>query len=110
MKKVRLGGVQRRGHRAAGGGRPRRASRQGVGRASGSGGPQRHPAAAAEGGFVADFVRDIDLGVEVGIAQKAQETDIVRTLTLLPGVSTVGEASSGFNVRGGNADQNLINL
>ena len=42
------------------------------------------------------------------IPQLLGETDIVRTLTLLPGVSTVGEASSGFNVRGGNADQNLI--
>jgi len=36
------------------------------------------------------------------------EVDIIRTLTLLPGVSTVGEGSSGFNVRGGNIDQNLI--
>ncbi len=44
------------------------------------------------------------------IPQLLGETDIVRTLTLLPGVSTVGEASSGFNVRGGNADQNLILL
>lgn len=44
------------------------------------------------------------------IPQLLGETDVVRTLTLLPGVSTVGEASSGFNVRGGNADQNLILL
>ena len=44
------------------------------------------------------------------IPQLLGETDIVRTLTLLPGVSTVGEASNGFNVRGGNADQNLILL
>ncbi len=36
------------------------------------------------------------------------EVDIIRTLTLLPGVSTIGEGSSGFNVRGGNIDQNLI--
>lgn len=38
------------------------------------------------------------------------ETDVIRTLTLLPGISTVGEGASGFNVRGGAADQNLILL
>ena len=38
------------------------------------------------------------------------EVDVIRSLTLLPGVSTVGEGSSGFNVRGGNTDQNLILL
>jgi len=38
------------------------------------------------------------------------EADIIRSLILLPGISTVGEVSSGFNVRGGNADQNLILL
>ncbi|MFD2519122.1 TonB-dependent receptor [Salinimicrobium flavum] len=38
------------------------------------------------------------------------EVDIVRSLLLLPGVSNAGEASSGFNVRGGAADQNLILL
>ncbi|MEO0469328.1 MAG: carboxypeptidase-like regulatory domain-containing protein [Bacteroidota bacterium] len=36
------------------------------------------------------------------------ETDVVKSLLLLPGVSSVGEGSSGFNVRGGNVDQNLI--
>lgn len=44
------------------------------------------------------------------IPQLLGETDIVRSLTLLPGVTTVGEGASGFNVRGGNADQNLILL
>ncbi|MEN8247887.1 MAG: TonB-dependent receptor [Bacteroidota bacterium] len=38
------------------------------------------------------------------------EVDVLKTITLLPGVSTVGEASSGFNVRGGGSDQNLILL
>jgi hypothetical protein len=38
------------------------------------------------------------------------ETDVIRSLLLLPGVSTVGEGASGFNVRGGNVDQNLILL
>ncbi len=40
----------------------------------------------------------------------AGEVDILKSLILLPGVSTQGEASSGFNVRGGGVDQNLILL
>lgn len=36
------------------------------------------------------------------------EADILRTVLTLPGVKTVGEASAGFNVRGGSADQNLV--
>ncbi|SFF38188.1 TonB-dependent receptor [Thermoflexibacter ruber] len=36
------------------------------------------------------------------------EVDIVRSIQLLPGVSTVGEGASGFNVRGGGVDHNLI--
>ena len=40
----------------------------------------------------------------------AGETDILKSLVLLPGVSSVGEASSGFNVRGGSSDQNLVLL
>ena len=38
------------------------------------------------------------------------ETDVLRSILLLPGVSTVGEGASGFNVRGGNIGQNLILL
>jgi hypothetical protein len=38
------------------------------------------------------------------------EADIIRSLQLLPGVTTVGEGATGFNVRGGNTDQNLILL
>ncbi len=38
------------------------------------------------------------------------EVDIVKAIQLLPGVTTVGEGASGFNVRGGNIDQNLILL
>ncbi|MBC8111977.1 MAG: TonB-dependent receptor [Verrucomicrobia bacterium] len=38
------------------------------------------------------------------------ETDIIRSIQLLPGVSTVGEGAPGFNVRGGNVDQNLVLL
>ncbi len=36
------------------------------------------------------------------------EVDILRITTTLPGVKTVGESSTGLNVRGGAADQNLI--
>lgn len=38
------------------------------------------------------------------------EVDIIRAIQLLPGVTTAGEGASGFNVRGGNVDQNLILL
>ena len=38
------------------------------------------------------------------------ETDLLRGLQMLPGVSTVGEASNGINVRGGSTDQNLMLL
>ncbi len=38
------------------------------------------------------------------------EADILRVVLTLPGVQSVGEASTGFNVRGGSADQNLILL
>ena len=38
------------------------------------------------------------------------ESDIIKAITLLPGVTNAGEGSSGFNVRGGAADQNLILL
>ena len=38
------------------------------------------------------------------------ESDIIKAITLLPGVTNAGEGASGFNVRGGAADQNLILL
>ncbi len=38
------------------------------------------------------------------------ESDIVKSLLLLPGITNAGETSSGFNVRGGAVDQNLILL
>jgi len=38
------------------------------------------------------------------------ESDIIKSVLLLPGVQSVGEGSAGFNVRGGSADQNLILL
>ena len=36
------------------------------------------------------------------------EADILKVVLTLPGVTSVGEASTGFNVRGGSTDQNLI--
>ena len=38
------------------------------------------------------------------------EVDVIKSITLLPGVTNAGEGASGFNVRGGAADQNLILL
>lgn len=38
------------------------------------------------------------------------ETDVLKSILLLPGVTNAGEGASGFNVRGGGADQNLILL
>jgi len=38
------------------------------------------------------------------------EQDILKSIQLMPGVSPVGEGNSGFYVRGGNSDQNLILL
>lgn len=36
------------------------------------------------------------------------EQDVFKIATIMPGIKTTGEGSSGLNVRGGNADQNLI--
>lgn len=38
------------------------------------------------------------------------EVDVIRSILTLPGVTNAGEGQSGFNVRGGSADQNLILL
>lgn len=38
------------------------------------------------------------------------EADVIKSVQLLPGVSSVGEGSTGFNVRGGGIDQNLVIL
>ncbi|CAM3007610.1 Outer membrane receptor proteins, mostly Fe transport [Flavobacterium succinicans] len=38
------------------------------------------------------------------------EADVLKSILLLPGVTNAGEGASGFNVRGGGADQNLILL
>lgn len=36
------------------------------------------------------------------------ETDIIKSISLMPGIQTMGEFGTGFHVRGGNSDQNLI--
>jgi len=38
------------------------------------------------------------------------ETDVIKALQLMPGVKTVAEGSTGFSVRGGSSDQNLVLL
>lgn len=64
-----------------------------------------------------DIVRNLRIGIEKltmkDIKQMPMgfgEPDIIKSTLLLPGVQSVGEASSGFNVRGGSVDQNLILL
>ena len=62
-------------------------------------------------------VKNIEMSVEKlsasqikQIPQVMGEADLIRSIQLLPGVSTVGEGATGFNVRGGSVDQNLILL
>jgi len=38
------------------------------------------------------------------------EADVIKSIQTLPGVSTVGEGASGFNVRGGSVGQSLVLL
>jgi hypothetical protein len=60
-------------------------------------------------------VQDVQMGVESLVVEDLKtiptafgELDIIKVVQTLPGVKTMGEASSGFNVRGGSTDQNLI--
>ena len=62
-------------------------------------------------------VRSVEMGVnKLDIKSIKQiptafgEADVLRVVLTLPGVQSVGEATTGFNVRGGSADQNLILL
>ncbi len=64
-----------------------------------------------------DPVRNLRMGMEkISMKTLKQlplgmgEADVIKTTLLLPGVQSVGEASNGFNVRGGSTDQNLILL
>jgi hypothetical protein len=52
----------------------------------------------------------IDISTIKKIPAFLGEVDIIKSILLLPGVSTVGEGASGFNVRGGSVGQNLILL
>ncbi len=57
-----------------------------------------------------------DLGIEkislkeLEVLPKGVETDIIRSLQYLPGVSSTGDVSARFYVRGGSSDQNLVLL
>lgn len=60
-------------------------------------------------------VKDVQMGVESLVMEELKtiptafgELDVIKVVQALPGVKTMGEASSGFNVRGGSTDQNLI--
>lgn len=53
-------------------------------------------------------VQALDVKSVNKIASLLGEADIIKNLLLYPGVSTVGEGALGFNVRGGQVDQNLI--
>jgi hypothetical protein len=64
-----------------------------------------------------DQITQAQMGVEkLNVAEIAKipvlfgEKDLLKTIQLLPGVKSAGEGSSGFYVRGGAADQNLILL
>ncbi len=64
-----------------------------------------------------NIVRNVRMGVEkINIKMLKQipmglgEVDLFKSSLLLPGVTSVGEASGGYNIRGGSADQNLILL
>ena len=64
-----------------------------------------------------NIVRNVRMGVEkINIKMLKQipmgmgEVDLFKSSLLLPGVQSVGEASGGYNIRGGSADQNLILL
>lgn len=53
-------------------------------------------------------VEKLDIQTIKYIPSSFGEVDVLKAMLTVPGVKTVGEASSGFNVRGGSTDQNLI--
>lgn len=64
-----------------------------------------------------DNVKNIEMSVnkiDIKTMQKMPallgEVDIIKSIQFLPGVTSVGEGASGFNVRGGGIDQNLVLL
>jgi len=55
-------------------------------------------------------VNTLSIGTIKKIPVILGEADVIKSILLLPGVTNAGEGASGFNVRGGGADQNLILL
>ena len=55
-------------------------------------------------------VEQLDLKQIAKVPVLFGEKDVIKTMTLLPGIKSAGEGSSGFSVRGGAVDQNLILL
>lgn len=55
-------------------------------------------------------VNKLDIATIKSVPTLLGEVEIIRTLQLLPGITTVGEGATGFNVRGGSIDQNLVLL
>jgi len=55
-------------------------------------------------------VNKLDISTIKKMPSLLGEVEIIRSIQLLPGVSTVGEGATGFNVRGGSIDQNLVLL
>ncbi|MGN6401994.1 MAG: TonB-dependent receptor [Flavisolibacter sp.] len=53
---------------------------------------------------------DLSIGQIKNVPAFLGEVDILKTIQLLPGVQSAGEGNSGFYVRGGGPDQNLIIL
>ena len=53
-------------------------------------------------------VQRLDLAALEKLPTFMGETDVVKALLLNPGVSSIGEGATGFNVRGGEIDQNLL--
>ncbi|RLD21682.1 MAG: hypothetical protein DRI69_03365 [Bacteroidetes bacterium] len=64
------------------------------------------PDASIEGGQIG--VATLDVKSIKKLPTFFGEADVVQSLLLYPGVSTIGEGATGFNVRGGDVDQNLI--
>lgn len=55
-------------------------------------------------------VENIELSTVAKLPMLFGENDIVRSITLLPGVRSEGDGSGGFEVRGGAASQNLVQM
>ena len=55
-------------------------------------------------------VESIEMKKLETITQALGEVDIIKSLEILPGVKSTAEVSSGFNVRGGNIDENQVLL